>query len=681
MKKIYYLILPFVLILSTCEKEGEGPNDDGLNDNGLNPEDIVNIPDVEFWSALIAEGVDTDGDRKISKAEAEAVISLNVSGRDISDMTGIEAFVNLDTLRCNFVGITSLDVSGCTALTYLDCSGWNWWFNNSNYVLTTLDLSNNTALTFLDCGASGLTSLDVSHNKALRYLNCGDNQLTSLDISNNTALAHLDCSGTNLTSLDVSHNTALTYLDCGGNQLTSLDVSHNKALTYLNCDDNQLTSLDVSNNTALTHLACGNLLTSLDVSNNTNLEGLDLDGNHMLEQVCVWESFPAGVMVEVDGSPNVYFTSECDTKAPKMLHIRFGSTGDPLNGLTITWQNEGMSDSIAWGFTSSLEEGIFKAFKRLNAFGKTVYDYTFPALQTEKTIHYALFDSKDNLWTLPREYKTASDASDNSFSFTAFGDSRSYPMEWLKIAEATLETDFTLFLGDIVASGGNEADWTDWFKYGEKFVTRELIYHCIGNHDEDGSVSGFDTYTDMFTLPGNERYYSFTYGNAVFICLNSEDPENTGQNSWLHSTLEANKYMTWKFVFFHKPFYTSPHHTGDMDEYFDTWWKEFDDYGVDMIFNGHTHNYQRTKPINRKISTIYPVATYGSGEGMGRCQIVSGAAGAPLYGEAEPGLWWLAKTESKLHFCNIDIDGDVLTFKAIDVNQVVFDELVIDKRE
>ncbi len=44
------------------------------------------------------------------------------------------------------------------------------------------------------------------------------------------------------------------------------------------------------------------------------------------------------------------------------------------------------------------------------------------------------------------------------------------------------------------------------------------------------------------------------------------------------------------------------------------------------------------------------------------------------------GLWWLENSEGKRHFCNIDIDGDLLSFKAIDANQVVFDELVLDKK-
>ena len=169
--------------------------------------------------------------------------------------------------------ITSLDLSGCTALTKLDCS-----YNQ----LTSLDVSKNTALTELSCGSNQLTSLDVSHNTALTNLGCRENQLTSLDVSKNTALTYLYCSYNQLTSLDVSGCTALTDLDCSYNQLTSLDVSKNTALTGLSCEENQLTGLDVSKNTALGGVNCrSNQLTSLDVSKNTALEVLYCENNQL----------------------------------------------------------------------------------------------------------------------------------------------------------------------------------------------------------------------------------------------------------------------------------------------------------------------------------------------------------------------------------------------------------------
>ena len=102
----------------------------------------VNIPDANFLNALIGQGVDVNADGMISYTEAEAVIYLSITWESISDLTGIEAFVNLTYLQCGFNQLTSLDVSNNTALTDLYC-----WGNQ----LISLDVSNNTALNYLDC--------------------------------------------------------------------------------------------------------------------------------------------------------------------------------------------------------------------------------------------------------------------------------------------------------------------------------------------------------------------------------------------------------------------------------------------------------------------------------------------------------------------------------------------------
>ena len=169
--------------------------------------------------------------------------------------------------------LTSLDVSGCTALTDLYCS-----FNQ----LTSLDVSKNTALTSLRCEENQLTSLNISGCTALTDLYCSGNQLTSLDVSGCTALTELRCPDNQLTSLDLSGCTALKRLSCGWNQLTSLDVSGCSALTTLHCKDNQLTSLDVSNHNALTTLDCSmNLLRKIDLSGCTSILLLTCNGNQI----------------------------------------------------------------------------------------------------------------------------------------------------------------------------------------------------------------------------------------------------------------------------------------------------------------------------------------------------------------------------------------------------------------
>ena len=62
---------------------------------------IVNIPDPNFKTALIDEGVDTNNDGEIQVSEAEAVLSLNVSNRAISSLEGIQSFINLEDLFCS----------------------------------------------------------------------------------------------------------------------------------------------------------------------------------------------------------------------------------------------------------------------------------------------------------------------------------------------------------------------------------------------------------------------------------------------------------------------------------------------------------------------------------------------------------------------------------------------------
>ena len=253
---------------------------------------FVNIPDTAFLDALIEEGVDTNGDSLISYGETAPVTKLDVSLRSISDLTGIEAFINLDTLDAQCNPISIFDVSNNTKLKYINVSSYGP----------------------MGCGSCMLDSLDLSDNPALEYLGWGNNELVSLDISNNLALKYLECSRNNLVSLDVSNNNELAVLRCSGNQLTDLDISNNTSLVELKCGSNQITDLDVANNPELQDLWCSSAqLSGLDISQNTDLSNLQLKDMPTLHEVCVWTMPfpPEGVLADTTGSPNVYFTTEC----------------------------------------------------------------------------------------------------------------------------------------------------------------------------------------------------------------------------------------------------------------------------------------------------------------------------------------------------------------------------------
>ena len=242
----------------------------------------TNFPDTYFYYWLLNQ--DYGKDKLLTEQEIANVTSIHmtenifdlsgISGKEnTADLTGIEYFTALESLHCNNLKMTSLDVSKNTQLQELICS---------HNELTSLDVSKNAALTVLSCNDNKLTSLDVPKSTLLTSLKCSNNELTTLDVSKNTQLQELNCSYNKLTDLDVSNNTVLTSLECSNNELTSLDVSKNTQLQELDCSYNKLTSLDVSKNTILKKLFCVQLqLTSLDISKNTALTVLYCQENQL----------------------------------------------------------------------------------------------------------------------------------------------------------------------------------------------------------------------------------------------------------------------------------------------------------------------------------------------------------------------------------------------------------------
>ena len=261
----------------------------------VNAQATTYVPDDNFEQALIDLGYDMILDDYVLTEDIITITVLDVSSKNINDLTGIEDFTALETLHCYSNNLTVLDLSDNIILVTLDCR-----FNN----LSSLNISNNTALEWLACSANNLTNLDVSGNPNLANLFCAQNNLSSLDVTNNTALVYMECGNNNLSSLDVSNKTALETLSCGGNNLTNLNVSNCPILNsiyceendltslnistvpnlfYLSCPQNNLESIDVSSNPSLYYFFCNqNNITSLDLSANTSLSLLDCSNNRLI---------------------------------------------------------------------------------------------------------------------------------------------------------------------------------------------------------------------------------------------------------------------------------------------------------------------------------------------------------------------------------------------------------------
>lgn len=171
----------------------------------------VSIPDVNFETELIAQGIDTDGvvNGLISNADVLAKTgTLDVDSKMIADLTGIEAFANINRLYCENNNLTALDISALTGLTQLRAG-------NNN--LSTLVVTTNTALTQLLFDNNNISTINVSNNTLLTKINAHNNALTSINLSSNTALEILRLQSNNLSDLDVSNNSSLTLFTCPSN--------------------------------------------------------------------------------------------------------------------------------------------------------------------------------------------------------------------------------------------------------------------------------------------------------------------------------------------------------------------------------------------------------------------------------------------------------------------------------
>ena len=153
-------------------------------------------------------------------------------------------------------------------------------------------------------------------------------------------------------------------------------------------------------------------------------------------------------------------------------------------------------------------------------------------------------------------------------------------------------------------------------------------------------------------------YGYLKHGNAHFVCLDSDVRYSTDQIAWLEADLaRVADRVQWIFVNFHHP----PHSSGSHGSEYATmpkWIDAFEQYGVDIVFNGHDHHYERS--LNNDI-----------------WYIVTGGGGAPLRAVNQKPNSYQIYAERTLHFCKLQINGAQLTFEMIRADGTVGDTFIM----
>jgi len=342
--------------------------------------------------------------------------------------------------------------------------------------------------------------------------------------------------------------------------------------------------------------------------------------------------------------------------------------------MTISWETSVPADSIVeYGLTEDYTSSATGKSSWLIGF---THEVNLNELEPDTTYHYRC--GSESGWSSDHTFQTPE--SDEA-SFIVMGDSRNdfgeFGVErWGKVADAAAQEDidFTLFSGDVVLFGWFPWEWNWFFSEGSELMLKAPFMSALGNHEFFSKI-----YFNRFAMPGNEEWYSFDCGPVHVVVLNTDtsfltavhpklSPADIGPGSaqyrWLEEDLSRVPDDQWKVVVLHRPPYSCSEHGNATDVQPIT--ELFDRYGVDVVFCGHDHSYQRSKPIyGGEVSEEGPI------------YIVSAGAGAPLYEvyEAE----WVEYTESCYHYTYVEVDENTMTIEAKYTDGEIFDSIALTK--
>lgn len=217
--------------------------------------------------------------------------------------------------------------------------------------------------------------------------------------------------------------------------------------------------------------------------------------------------------------------------------------------------------------------------------------------------------------------------------------------------------EFVLMLGDNLYGWERPQDYRRKFEepYAALLEAGVDFHASLGNHDDPNQ-----RFYEPFHM-GGERYYSFRRGPARFFALDSNYMDER-QLAWLERELEGSD-EPWKIAFFHHPLYSSGAKHGselDLREELEPLLRE---HGVDVVFAGHEHFYERIVPQH------------------GIHHFTSGAAAKLRRGNLRPSELTVRGLDSDYSFLLLEIDGDHLYYEAIARSGVRFDAGVVVERD
>jgi acid phosphatase type 7 len=261
-------------------------------------------------------------------------------------------------------------------------------------------------------------------------------------------------------------------------------------------------------------------------------------------------------------------------------------------------------------------------------------------------------------------------AGDGPFRFVVFGDSGQLTPGQMSIARlvAGEPASFLIHAGDIAYTHGTQENFQKtYFDVYRQTLGSVPLFPCPGNHeylngDATAYLASYAVPTENVPDEDQGRYYSFDWSNAHFVCLDSNrclQAAVAGQGhmlDWLEDDLRATDKF-WRIAAFHHPPYAGGANRNDpvCAMVRESVVPILEKHGVQLVFSGHEHSYQRTCPVRNGAAAA---------SGRGTVYMTSGGGGAALYYLTSHPL--VEAGASTHHYLRVDVSGTRLVLTAID---------------
>jgi 3',5'-cyclic AMP phosphodiesterase CpdA len=249
-----------------------------------------------------------------------------------------------------------------------------------------------------------------------------------------------------------------------------------------------------------------------------------------------------------------------------------------------------------------------------------------------------------------------------SLKFAAMGDNGTGDPPEYEVAQQMMKVhaafafDLVIMLGDNMYGSQTPADYVNKFEkpYAPLLAAGVTFQAALGNHDRPDQVS-----YRPYNMNG-QRYYTYTRRNVRFLALDSTLMDRK-QVEWIDATLRASQ-EEWKICYFHHPLYSNASRHGSSVDLRVLLEPVFVKYGVNVVFSGHDHVYERLKPQK------------------GIQYFVSGSAGQLRKGNLEPSDQTAAGFDQDQSFMVVEVVGGDLFFEAISRTGRTVDSGVIHRQ-